>query len=371
MKNGKNGKKKGWRRRTRVARQLVVEEKGEGRRARWPVVQEKGKGTEISSNFAGISLDFAYTLARHSGRVGLPSSGCLTAHPNVYSSGVGTQNSEPRGQIVSQGGRSAMSRKSRHTQTCAKFTGSHRQSQGFHRFIGSGLSGKSHALIPRKSQNAVIQTCEGTGVLGKTFEGVDIRYECVNIMGSGFEGVSCESDSQTSEFESILNPRAAEFIVNSTAVVSSNDNDMLNQIDSNAEGPLTTEQTFVQTNAGLVGVSIQSLSEQKKEDLINGLVTRVLDLSAEIQESDQHYDFRSSNVQYFQFDELEEEKMSYIQSLQLSGVRYRNAKRNKNLNGGSLSHSIDSAWRSSISSQWNLFSRRWDPPPKEHKYMHN
>ena len=108
------------------------------------------------------------------------------------------------------------------------------------------------------------------------------------------------------------------------------------------------------------------------EDLIDGLVTRVLDLSAEIQESDQHYDFRrlSSNVQYFQFDEFEEvlEKMSYIQSLQLSGVRYRNAKRNKNLNGGSLSHSIDSAWRSSISSQWNLFSRRWDPPPKEHKY---
>ena len=127
----------------------------------------------------------------------------------------------------------------------------------------------------------------------------------------------------------------------------------------------------MQTNAGhLVGVFVQSLSEQKKEDLINGLVTRVLDLSAEIQESDQHYGFRSSNVQYFQFDELEEEKMSYIQSLQLSGVKYRNAKRNKNLNGGSLciSHSIDSAWRSSISSQWNLFSRRWDPPPKEHKY---
>ena len=165
-----------------------------------------------------------------------------------------------------------------------------------------------------------------------------------------------------------MNPQAAEFIVNSTAVVSSNDDDMLNQIDSNAEGPLTTEQTFVHTNVGLVGVSIQSLSEQKKEDLINGLVTRVLDLSAEIQESDQHYDFRSSNVQYFQFNELEEEKMSYIQSLQLSGVRYRNAKRNKNLNGGSLSHSIDSAWRSSISSQWNLFSRRWDPPPKVHKY---
>ena len=68
------------------------------------------------------------------------------------------------------------------------------------------------------------------------------------------------------------------------------------------------------------------------------------------------------------FNEVEEEKMSYIQSLQLSGVKYRNAKRNKNLNGGSLSHSIDSAWRSSISSQWNLFSRRWDPPPKEHNY---
>ena len=201
--------------------------------------------------------------------------------------------------------------KSRHTQNCEKITGSHRQSQEFQRFTGSGPSGKSHALIPRKSQNAVIQTCEGTGVLGKTFEGVDIRYECVNIMGSGFEGVSCESDSQTSKFESILNPHAAAFIVNSTAVVSSNENDMLNQIDSNAEGPLTTEQTFVQTNEGLVGVSIQSLSEQKKEDLINGLVTRVLDLSAEIQESDQHYDFRSSNVQYFQFDELEEEKRSY------------------------------------------------------------
>ena len=134
---------------------------------------------------------------------------------------------------------------------------------------------------------------------------------------------------------------------------------------------MATEQTFVQTNEGLVGVSIQSLSEQKKEDLINGLVTRVLDLSAEIQESDQHYDFRSSNVQHFQFHKLEEEKMSYIQSLQLSGVRYRNAKRNKNLNGGSLSHSIDSAWRSSISSQWNLFSRRWDPPPKEHMHKYN
>ena len=69
-------------------------------------------------------------------------------------------------------------------------------------------------------------------MLGKTFEGVDIRYECVNIMGSGFEVVSCDSDSQTSKFESILNPQAAEFIVNSTAVVSSNKNDMLNQIDS-------------------------------------------------------------------------------------------------------------------------------------------
>ena len=92
-----------------------------------------------------------------------------------------------------------------------------------------------------------------------------------------------------------MNPQAAEFIVNSTAVVSSNENNMLNQIDSNAEGPSATEQTFVQTNEGLVGVSIQSLSEQKKEDLINGLVTRVLDLSAEIQDSNQHYGFRSSN----------------------------------------------------------------------------
>ena len=64
MKNGKNGKKTGWRRRVRVASQPVVEEKGEGRRARWPVVQEKGKGTEISSNFAEISLDFAYMPAR-------------------------------------------------------------------------------------------------------------------------------------------------------------------------------------------------------------------------------------------------------------------------------------------------------------------
>ena len=126
MKYGKNGKKKGWRRLARVARQPVVEEKGEGRRARRPVVKEKGKGTEISSNFAEISLDFAYTLARHSGRAGLPSSGCLTAHRNVYSSGFGTQNSEPRGQTVSQGGRSAMSGKSRYTQTCEKITGSHR-----------------------------------------------------------------------------------------------------------------------------------------------------------------------------------------------------------------------------------------------------
>ena len=40
-----------------------------------------------------------------------------------------------------------------------------------------------------------------------------------------------------------------------------------------------------------------------------------------IQDSNQHYGFRSSNVQYLQFNELEEEKMSYIQSLQLSGVK--------------------------------------------------
>ena len=66
-------------------------------------------------------------------------------------------------------------------------------------------------------------------MLGETFEGVDIRHECVNIMGSGFGYyVSCESDFQTSKFESILNPQAAEFIANSTAVFSSNADNMLN-----------------------------------------------------------------------------------------------------------------------------------------------
>ena len=47
----------------------------------------------------------------------------------------------------------------------------------------------------------------------------------VNIMGIGFEGVSCVSDSQKNKFESILNPQTAAFIVNRTAVVSSNDDD--------------------------------------------------------------------------------------------------------------------------------------------------
>ena len=50
-------------------------------------------------------------------------------------------------------------------------------------------------------------------------------------------------------------------------------------------------------NVGLVGVSIQSLSEQKKEDLINGLATRVLDLSAEIQNS--IYNIMVSEVRMF------------------------------------------------------------------------
>ena len=202
-------------------------------------------------------------------------------------------------------------------------------------------------------------------MLGETFEGADIRKECMITKDSGSEGVSCKSDIQNSKFESNLNPQAKVFEVEEdNTVVSSDKNEVL--IESNAEGP--TEQSFVHTSDGIVGVSVESLSEQKKVDLINGLATRILDLSAEIQDSNQHYGFRSSNVQHFQFNELEEEKRSYIQSLQLSGVKYRNAKRNKNLNGGSLSHSIDSAWRSSISSQWNLFSRRWDPPPKEHKY---
>ena len=160
-------------------------------------------------------------------------------------------------------------------------------------------------MIPRKSQNAAIKTFKGTGVLGETFEGADIRQECMITKDSGSEGVSCKSDIQKSKFESNLNPRAAEFIVNKTTVVSSNEIDML-ILDSNAEGPFATEQTFVQTNEGLVGVSIQSLSEQKKEDLImhNGLATRVLDLSAEIQDSNQHYGFRSLNVQYFQFNSI-------------------------------------------------------------------
>ena len=163
-KNGRNGKKKG----RRVASQPVVEEKGEGRRARWPVAKEKGEGTEISSNCT-------YSPARRSGNAGSPLSGCFRAPQGVRSSWFGTQSDESRGQTVRHGGKSIKLGKSRHTQTSEKITGSCGQSQEFQdsgtqtvilEFSGSKLSGRSHELIPRKSQNAAINTGEGTGLLG-------------------------------------------------------------------------------------------------------------------------------------------------------------------------------------------------------------
>ena len=152
---------------------------------------------------------------RHSGGAGLPLSGCFRAPQGVRSHWFGTRSDGSCGQTVRQGGRSTRTEKSRYTQTSEKITGSRRQSHGFQdsgtqtvplESTGSTLSGKSHELIPRKSQNAAIKTFKGTGVLGETFEGADIRQECMITKDSGSEGVSYKSVIQKSKFESNLNP---------------------------------------------------------------------------------------------------------------------------------------------------------------------
>ena len=58
-----------------------------------------------------------------------------------------------------------------------------------------------------------------------------------------------------------------------------------------------------------------------------------------------------------------------IQKLQCRGVEFRNAKRHAFSKEGYLSSSALQAWSSGLSSEWDLYKGRWDPPPgpKEHK----
>ena len=51
-----------------------------------------------------------------------------------------------------------------------------------------------------------------------------------------------------------------------------------------------------------------------------------------------------------------------------SGVEFRNAKRHAFSKEGYLSSSALQAWSSGLSSEWDLYKERWDPPPEEHKF---
>ena len=66
--------------------------------------------------------------------------------------------------------------------------------------------------------------------------------------------------------------------------------------------------------------------------------------------------------------EPENERQQNIQKLQYRGVEFRNAKRHAFWKEGYLSSSTLQAWSSGLSSEWNLYKGRWDPPPKEHKF---
>ena len=66
--------------------------------------------------------------------------------------------------------------------------------------------------------------------------------------------------------------------------------------------------------------------------------------------------------------EPEDGQQQKIQKLQCRGVEFRNAKRHAFSKEGYLSSSALQAWSSGLSSEWDLYKGRWDPPPEEHKF---
>ena len=69
--------------------------------------------------------------------------------------------------------------------------------------------------------------------------------------------------------------------------------------------------------------------------------------------------------------EPENERQLKIQKLQCRDVEFRNAKRHAISKEGYLPSSALQAWSSGLSSEWDLYKGRWDPPLKRTQIQMN
>ena len=98
------------------------------------------------------------------------------------------------------------------------------------------------------------------------------------------------------------------------------------------------------------------------EGVVSGLVESVHALVRVVLNQHEVNHYEASHI------EPEDGQQQKIQKLQCRGVEFRNAKRHVFSKEGYLSSSALQAWSSGLSSEWDLYKGRWDPPPEEHRF---
>ena len=115
----------------------------------------------------------------------------------------------------------------------------------------------------------------------------------------------------------------------------------------------------------IVNINVDKGDSGGNEGVINGLVESVHALVQVV--LDQHTHKVNHHEASYGSSEPENERQQNIPKLQYRGVEFRNAKRNAISKEGYFPSSVSQAWSSGLSSEWDLYKGRWDPPPKEHK----
>ena len=126
--------------------------------------------------------------------------------------------------------------------------------------------------------------------------------------------------------------------------------------------PYVPQMYYIQSPDGIVRVDKEELGGN--EGVVSGLVESV---HALVQVVLKQHEVNHNEASHGSL-EPENERQLKIQKLQCRGVEFRNAKRHAISKEGYLPSSALQAWSSGLSSEWDLYKGRWDPPPKEHKF---
>ena len=126
--------------------------------------------------------------------------------------------------------------------------------------------------------------------------------------------------------------------------------------------PKIPKTYYIQSPDGIVRVDKDE--SEGNEGVVSGLVESV---HALVQVVLKQHEVNHNEASHGS-SEPEDGRQVKIQKLQCRGVEFRNAKRHAFSKEGYLSSSALQAWSSGLSSEWDLYKERWDPPPEEHKF---